>query len=79
MKAWAATDKQKLVDAGKDARGYHARRREAFLRDVQRLREAIQDAGRKPEKKILEALFRATGGEREQAVRKVLSDRHWPV
>ncbi len=48
LKAWAASDKQKLVDAGKDPRGYHAGRREAFLRDVQQLRQAVADAGRGP-------------------------------
>lgn len=48
LKAWAASDKQKLVDAGKDPRGYHAGRREAFLADVQRLRQAVADAGGSP-------------------------------
>lgn len=79
LKAWAAWDKQKLVDAGKDARGYHAGRRQAFLEDVQRLREAVQDAGEEPDGDVLEAMFSATGGEREEAVRRILADRGWPA
>lgn len=79
LKAWAAHDKQKLVDADKDARGYHADRRDAFLEDVQRLREAIQDADEEPDAEVIEALFSATGGEREEAVRRILADRNWPA
>lgn len=79
LKAWAASDKQKLVDAGKDPRGYHAGRREAFLADVQRLRQAVADAGREPDPEILEALFAATGGKREDAVRRILAERQWPA
>lgn len=79
LKAWAASDKQKLVEAGKDTRGYHARRRAAFLGDVQRLRQAVADAGREPDPDVLEALFAATGGQREKAVQQVLADRQWPV
>lgn len=79
LKAWAANDKQKLVDAGKDARGYHAGRRDAFLDDVQRLRQALADLEREPVPDVLEALFSATGGERERAVRRILRERQWPA
>lgn len=79
LKAWAANDKQKLVDAGKDARGYHAQRRDAFLDDVRRLRQAIADADREPDPELLKALFTATGGQREEAVRRILAERQWPV
>lgn len=79
LKAWAAHDKQKLVDADKDARGYHAGRRDAFLEDVQRLRRAVADQGRDPDPQILDVLFSATGGQREKAVRRILSERQWPV
>lgn len=79
LKAWAAWDKQKLVDAEKDSHGYHADRRDAFLDDVQRLREAVQDEGEEPDPEIIEAMFTATGGERETAVRRILAERHWPA
>lgn len=79
LKAWAAHDKAKLVEAGKDARGYHANRRDAFLEDVRRLRQAMADAGREPDAGRFETLFAATGGQRETAVRDILEDRAWPV
>lgn len=79
LKAWAAHDKQKLVDAGKDARGYHAGRREAFLDDVRRLRRALADADQEPDPDRFRPLFAATGGQREEAVRRVLAENGWPA
>lgn len=79
LKAWAAKDKEKLVEAGKDTRGYHARRRDAFLEDVQRLRRALADADREPDRQRFETMFSATGGEREEAVRRILGERAWPI
>lgn len=77
LKAWAAHDKRKLVDAGKDARGYHAERREQFLDDVRTLLDELLDEGRRPDEAILERLFERTGGEREEAVRRILVDTGW--
>lgn len=77
LKAWAAHDKQKLVDAGKDARGYHADRREQFLDDVQTLLDALLDEGQRPDASVLERLFDRTGGEREAAVREILVRTGW--
>lgn len=48
LKAWAAHDKQKLVDAGKDGSGYHASRREAFVDDVRRLLDDVLDNSIEP-------------------------------
>lgn len=79
LKAWAAHDKQKLIDADKDPQGYHARRRAAFLEDVQRLRQALADQDQDPDGEIIEALFDATGGKRETAVRRILAQRQWPA
>lgn len=77
LKAWAAHDKQKLIDAGKDARGYHAERNEAFLHDVRMLLDDLLDEGRQPEAAVFEQLFNRTGGEREKAVRKILVRLGW--
>lgn len=77
LKAWAASDKAKLVDAGKDGHGYHAQRRDAFLDDVQRLRGFLSDRDREPDPHRFETLFSATGGQREQALRRILEDRGW--
>lgn len=77
LKAWAAHDKQKLVDAGKDGRGYHATRRDGFLADVHDLLEDLLDGGRRPDEQTFEPLFGATGGQREVAVRRILEDAGW--
>lgn len=77
LKAWAVHDKTKLVDAGKDARGHHASRREQFLDDVQTLLEDLLDEGERPDEELLEQLFERTGGEREAAVREILADTGW--
>jgi hypothetical protein len=77
LKAWAAHDKQKLVDAGKDARGYHADRREQFLDDVRILLDELLDDGVRPGETVFERLFERTGGEREAAVREILIETGW--
>lgn len=77
LKAWAAHDKQKLVDAGKDARGYHAERRDQFLDDVRTILDELLDEGKRPDEGILEQLFERTGGKREQAVREILAGSGW--
>lgn len=77
LKAWAAHVKKKLVDAGKDGRGYHATRRDGFLADVHDLLEDLLDGGRRPDEQMFEPLFGATGGQREIAVRRILEDTGW--
>ncbi len=77
LKAWAAHDKHKLVDAGKDGRGYHAARRDAFQADVKDLLDDLLDRGQRPDPSVFESLFAATGGEREEAVRKLLETAGW--
>lgn len=79
LKAWAVHDKRKLVDAGKDARGYHTRRADAFRQDVRDLLAAIVDVGREPDMDVIDALFEVSGDARTEAIGAILADAGWPV
>jgi hypothetical protein len=77
LEVWAAHDKQKLVDAGKDARGYHAQRREQFLNDVEIPLDELLDEGKPAGNVDPLAALRAAGGEREVAVREIRTLEGW--
>lgn len=79
LKAWAATDKAKLVKAGKDERGYHAGRERAFRREVADILDVLRKRGKPPDMKTLDAILALAGKDREKAIREVMRDAGWPT
>lgn len=78
LKAWAATDQDKLIKNDKDARGYHESRAAAFRRDVKNLHENLLDKERRePVGSILVGLLKIPGGVRRKAVEAVLRENGW--
>lgn len=79
LKAWGCHDKLKLVEAGKDGRGYHARRADGFRADVEMLFEEVLGRGREPRLDVLDALFDVASDDRTEAISAILADAGWPV
>lgn len=79
LKAWAANDKEKRVAAGKDAKGYHAIRLEAFKRDVRVLLTEILDAGGTPDAKLVAELIAACPKQRAKDIRRIMSAEGWII
>lgn len=77
LKAWGATDQDKLVANQKDARGFHRDRAMGFRKDVTALREAMAEQARTPDGTILRRLLDATGGPRRKQVEAVLRRGGW--
>ncbi len=77
LKAWGATDQDKLVANEKDARGFHRDRAMGFRKDVTVLREAMAEQGRTPDDLILRRLLDATGGPRRKQVEAALRQGGW--
>lgn len=79
LKAWAAVDQDKLVRAGKDARGFHAARAGGFRADVRAIRSLMLTRGRAPNASLLRDLLAACPAGRRAAIEGVLRDQGWGV
>lgn len=77
LKAWAATDQDKLVEAKRDARGFHAARAAAFRLDVAKIARLFLDQGKPPlGKRMAELLASCPPGRRER-IEAVLKAAGW--
>lgn len=79
LKAWAATDKEKLVKASKDPTGFHAARARQFRQDVADILRSILDAGEEPAMDVVKPMLATCPRDRRAAVAGVLRERGWPV
>lgn len=79
LKAWAEHDQAKLIAAGKDERGFHARRKEGFRRDVETIRADMLQRGTAPRSEIMTAMLDACGKERREAISAILRETGWAI
>lgn len=77
LKAWAATDQDKLVASGKDLRGFHTGRSASFRKDVRAILASILDRGQAPDLALLDALVAACPPGRGPRVRAILEEAGW--
>ena len=79
LKAWAAVDEDKLVEAGKDARGFHRARAAAFRQDVSRIRLELAARARAPDAAPVSAMLGVCPPRRAARIRTILETAGWPV
>jgi hypothetical protein len=79
LKAWAATDQDKLMEAGKDRTGYHRARAAGFRQDVSFLLRSVLDRAKQPQAQIIAKLLQACPVSRRARVADVLRTAGWPV
>lgn len=79
LKAWAATDQDKLVEKEKDPRGYHRARAAGFRSDVQRIVRSYLDRGEAPPAGRVRSLLEECSVERRARVARVLTTAGWKL
>lgn len=79
LKAWAATDQDKLAATERDRRGFHQARAADFRRDVRRCLEGLLKRGQRPDTALVVVLLEACSRERRERVGAVLLEQGWTL
>lgn len=79
LKAWAATDQDKLVDTDRDQRGYHEARAADFRRDVRLCLDALLENGQEPNLSLMQGLLEGCSKDRRERMRAVLLEQGWAL
>jgi hypothetical protein len=79
LKAWAATDQDKLIESGRDANGFHRARAAAFRQDVANIALSFLDRGKPPPRREIEKLLGSCPAERRARIEIVLRSAGWEL
>lgn len=79
LKAWAATDQEKLIEAKRDPRGFHAARAAAFRQDVAKIAGSFLDKGKPPPIRRMDELLSSCPSERRKRIEAVLKAAGWTM
>lgn len=79
LKAWAATDQDKLIEAKRDPRGFHAARAAAFRQDVAKIGRSFLDQGKPPPTRRMAELLASCPAGRRERIEAVLKAAGWTL
>ncbi|MBI2076803.1 MAG: hypothetical protein HYT80_00320 [Euryarchaeota archaeon] len=79
LKAWAAVDQDKLVEAQKDPNDFHRARAAAFRQDVSRVLVVLLGLGRRGHTAALKVMLDSCPENRAKRIRDVLREAGWDL